>query len=148
MTTDGGFFDIHLRSLEHFANELETQLDALRRPADRLSGLAAEDLPLGRFGEADTLGAAHAAAARQMHGLLQAVRAAVGYAGGVTRTVINDYRAFDQRAADSYTTPAPGAGSAPPAGPVRPVSVTVSVAQPATITYSDATQAPQAAVGG
>ncbi len=171
MSSDSGFFEVHLQSLERFAAELEGQMDAMRPPGDRLAVLAGLRLPLGRFAEADALATRQAEAAQQMYGLLQAVREAVSFAGQVTRTVAAAYQRFDQQAAAAYGSPAsaPGSGPAstapgsvsgsPAGGPVQLVGVNVSVPQPVTVTvngpgvqtnlpvtvtYSDPAQAPQA----
>jgi hypothetical protein len=147
MSTDSGFFNVHLQSLERFANELEGQLDAMRKPSDRLGELAGQELPLGRFAEAYALGLRQLTAAQQMYGLLQAVREAVGFAGEVTRTITASYRQFDQQAAGGYA--APGTTGTGPA--VTPASVGVSVPPAASdqpVTYADPAQAPTGPVGG
>ena len=63
--TDSKFFSVHLQSLERFAQELQTQLDGLRAPLDRLAVLTQHDLALGSFGEAYGLGTHHARIADQ-----------------------------------------------------------------------------------
>jgi hypothetical protein len=95
-------FTVHLQSLEQFATELQTQLDGLAQPLDRLSGLAQGDLPLGGFAEAYALASHHRTLTDQMYGLLQAVRQAVGFAGQVTQQVTVSYQQYDQQAASGY----------------------------------------------
>jgi hypothetical protein len=147
MATDSGFFDVHLQSLDSFANELEGQLDALRKPTDRLGELAGGELPLGEFAEAYELTARHEAAAQQMYTLLAAVRQAVGFAGSVTRTVETAYRNFDQSAADRIGSAASTAPTAPAVSTSSPVTVsTTTGSATVTVTYSDPALAPQITV--
>jgi hypothetical protein len=151
-------FSVHLESLEGFAQELQTQLDGLRAPLDRLAVLNREDLALGSFGEAYGLGAHHARIAEQMYTLLQAVRQAVGFAGEVTGTVVTSYQRYDQQAAAALgpsstvqtstvptstvptstvptSTVPPGAGGAVPPT-TQPVAVQVTLSQPADVQVS------------
>ena len=128
MTADAGFFRVHLQSLDDFGQELQSQLDALRRPADRLATLSGQQLPLGDFAEANALADRHAGAIEQMTGLMRAVLAAVAFAGEVTNTVAASYQQFDQQAAAAY-------GGAATAGPT-PTAVQVSVPAPATVTVA------------
>jgi hypothetical protein len=137
MSTDSDFFAVHLQSLERFAAELESQLDAMSKPSDRLAGMAGRALPLGQFAEADALGARQMSAAEQMHGLLQAVREAVGFAGDVTRTIAAAYQRFDQQAADGYGALTPGGSPG-----TAVVGVDVAVPQPATVTVTGSGVAP------
>jgi len=137
MTTDSKFFSVHLQSLESFAQELQTQLDGLRAPLDRLAVLTQHDLALGSFGEAYGLGTHHARIAEQMYTLMQAVRQAVGFAGEVTNTVVTSYQKFDQQSAAALGTS--GAGLPGATGAVQPGASgavqpdTSGVVQPATV---------------
>jgi hypothetical protein len=108
MGTDAGFFQLHVKSLERFAAELDTQLDALRGPTDRLTVLAGTELPLGGFAEAQALGQRELTVTRQMLPLLQALRDAVAFAGEVTRAVAGQYQQFDERAVAAYGSAASG----------------------------------------
>jgi hypothetical protein len=125
MSVDSGFFSVHLQSLERFAVELETQLDGMRRPSERLAALAEQELPMGAFNEAYSLTLCELTTAEQMYALLQAVREAVGFAGEVTRTIAAAYQNFDQQAAAALGSP-----STP--GPIAQGPVT----------YSDPAKAP------
>jgi hypothetical protein len=106
-------FRVHLDSLERFVQELDTQIEGLRMPADRLAVLTERQLPLGAFGEAYELSVRHLTVADQMYSVLQAVREAVGFAGEVTRTVATAYQRFDTQATASLSTvtdPQPSVG--------------------------------------
>jgi hypothetical protein len=157
MTTDSKFFSVHLQSLESFAQELQTQLDGLRAPLDRLAVLTQQDLALGSFGEAYGLGTHHARIAEQMYTLMQAVRQAVGFAGEVTNTVVTSYQKFDQQSAAALGTSGavqlgtsgavqpgitgvgltdavpPGSTGAVQPATVQPVAVQVALSQPADV---------------
>jgi hypothetical protein len=110
MDTDNGFYREQLQSLERFGVELSAQLDALRGPSDRLGLLAGGELPLGDFAEARALALRQLTAARQMTGLLQAVREAVSFAGEVTRVLATRHEHFDRQAAAAFGAGKPQAG--------------------------------------
>ena len=149
------FFQVHLQSLVDFAKELETQLDALERPADRLAVISETPLPLGDFEEAVTLRYVHLDTAAQMRELLRKVRDALAFAENVTLAVATGYKEFDEEVAASYrstpvavvtpgsvgTVPAGAVSTGPtpagtvPAGTVQPIPVQSGPAQPA---YLDA----------
>src|SRR4029450_12012651 len=119
----GAFFQVHLQSLVDFAKELETQLDALERPADRLTVLSAAALALGGFQEAVSLRHAHLDTAAQMRELLRRVRDALAFAENVTLAVATGYEEFDLEVAASYrSTPVavvtPASSGTVPAGTV------------------------------
>jgi hypothetical protein len=127
-------FGVHLESLQSFGQELQTQLDGLRQPLDRLSQLLRQELPLGSFGEAYSLAAHHQSMAGQMYSLLQAVRQAVEFSGQVTGQVVASYQQYDQQAANALADPtAVGAG-----GSVQPVGVQVLLSQPASVQLTGA----------
>jgi len=122
-TDAGAFFQVHLQSLVDFAKELETQLDALERPADRLTVLSETPLPLGDFHEAVSLRNAHIDTAAQMRELLRRLRDALAFAENVTLAVATGYEEFDQQVANSYrSTPVavvtPASSGTVPAGTV------------------------------
>jgi hypothetical protein len=85
-----------------FAKELETQLNALERPADRLAVLSETTLPLGEFNEALALRVAHLNTVVQMRDLLRKVRDALAFAENVTLAVATGYKEFDEEVAASY----------------------------------------------
>lgn len=97
---DSSFF-VHLQSLTDFANELETQLEALQKPNDHLSDLCDQKVQLGEFAEAESLRATHDQVVTEMTDLLGQVRDAIGFAQQVTGTVANDYQQADDSAASS-----------------------------------------------
>jgi hypothetical protein len=111
-----------------FAHELEIQLEALRRPVDRLSVLSGQALALGEFDEAHSLRQRHVLAATQMHDLVSRVHDVVGFADDVTHSIADGYARSDQQIAGMFqggnqpTTSPTGtapAGTAPdPAGTV------------------------------
>jgi len=95
-------FRVHLESLTAFVAALDSQLDALGRPAGALAGLTQQPLPWGLFAEADSLGRQHEAAAAQMADLIQSVRDSIGFVRQVTRTVATQYQNYDEAVAGSY----------------------------------------------
>ena len=101
------FFRVHLQSLVDFAGELQTQLDALGRPADRLETLSATTLRPGEFVEAGDLHRQHLATAGQLRDLLRKVRDAIAFTENVTGAVAAGYQEYDDEIAAGYT----GAGT-------------------------------------
>nr|MDT0661552.1 hypothetical protein [Micromonospora sp. DSM 115978] len=101
-SADTGSFRVHLQSLVDFADELATQLDALRGPTDRLTVLGGRPLALGLFAPAVPLGQRHAGTADQMQDLLIGVRHAVAFAEEVTRTIATEYQRYDEQVAAAY----------------------------------------------
>jgi hypothetical protein len=99
---DNASFRVHLQSLVDFARELETQLEALARPVDRLSVLGGQPLALGEFDEALSLRQRHGLAAQQMHDLVSTVRDVVGFADDVTHAIANGYTQHDQQIAGAF----------------------------------------------
>jgi len=95
-------FRVHLESLQEFARELETQLEAMRKPTDSLGALRAQSMLLGDFGEAASLSNRHRAAAEQMHELLHTVREAIAFANDVTRMIAHGYADYDTGVATSF----------------------------------------------
>jgi len=97
-----GSFRVRPESLLEFARELEAQLDALQRPAERLAALGGRPLPLGQFAQAHALGQRHESVATQMRDVLAGVRDAVAFAEEVTRAVAGAYGRQDEEIAASY----------------------------------------------
>jgi hypothetical protein len=125
-------FSVHLQSLQSFGQELQTQLDGLRQPLDRLSQLLRRELPLGSFGEAYSLSGHHLSMAGQMYSLLQAVRQAVEFSGQVTGQVVASYQQYDQQAATALADPSAANPTIANLPVHLPVTVTVQ-----SFTYSD-----------
>ncbi|MDG4829496.1 hypothetical protein O7627_09295 [Solwaraspora sp. WMMD1047] len=124
-TADTGSFRVHLQSLVDFARELENQLDALRRPADRLTVLGGRPLALGQFVPALPMAQRHVATADQMQDLLVGVRHAVAFAEEVTRTIATEYARHDEQIAASFRSLGTEAVVPTPAGGTVYVSQTV-----------------------
>jgi hypothetical protein len=147
-----GTFSVHLQALQQFEQELQTQLEGLTKPLDRIASVAQSEPPLGSFPEGQTLAARHLAVASQMYTVLQAVRQAVAFAGEVTKTVTATYQKFDGHAASnlgfmdqsqlaSYAnTLDPGVVGPNTLGQTttgaRPIAIQISSDQPANITVT------------
>ncbi|WP_425484912.1 hypothetical protein [Amycolatopsis anabasis] len=84
-----------------FVRELETQLHGMAKPNDFLRTLVTESMPLGEFGEAKSLSAAHFEAVTEMQGLLDQVKGALTFAQDVTTTVADGYEHADRTVADA-----------------------------------------------
>ncbi len=95
-------FQVHLRSLQEFARELEAQFEAARKPFDDVSSLNGAQLPLGEFSEAAALRERHRVAVNQMRDLIDAVRSAISFATDVTKTISESYEAYDDHIAGLY----------------------------------------------
>ncbi|QWF78133.1 hypothetical protein [Amycolatopsis sp. CA-230715] len=87
---------VHLQSLDDFVRELETQLEGMAKPGERLGDLGERAPLFGEFGEASSLARAHQAAVAEMQGLLEQVKGAITFAREVTTTVADGYAQADQ----------------------------------------------------
>jgi hypothetical protein len=96
-------FQIHLRSLTDFAQELTTQLAGMAQAAGQLETLAGGDLPLGQFGEAVMLSRAHHDAVADMATIVDQALQAIDFAEDVTLTVASSYEVADRQVASSLT---------------------------------------------
>ncbi|MGW0431706.1 hypothetical protein ACWDV4_04020 [Micromonospora sp. NPDC003197] len=95
-------FRVHLESLQEFARELETQLEAMRKPTDNLGLLRVQPMLLGDFVEASSLSDRHRTAVEQMHELLHTVREAIAFANDVTHMIADGYADYDFGVATSF----------------------------------------------
>jgi hypothetical protein len=94
-------FYVHLSSLQAFARELQTQLDATLAPMEALATLSGQQPQYGAFTEAYLLGESQQAAIEEMYGLLSQVKQAISFAESVTNTVATGYQQADQDVASS-----------------------------------------------
>lgn len=96
-------FQIHLRSLTDFAQELTTQLTGMAQTAGQLDTLAGGNVPLGEFGEAVMLSRVHQEAVADMTTIVEQARQAIDFAEDVTHTVASSYEAADRQVANTLT---------------------------------------------
>jgi hypothetical protein len=105
MTTDARSFDVYLRDLRRFAQELQAQaegLEARRGDLDTVGSLSNHQGVLGDFGEADALADVHARALKQVRALYTEVHEMIGFADAVARDVADRYQQYDGVAGDGY----------------------------------------------
>jgi ElaB/YqjD/DUF883 family membrane-anchored ribosome-binding protein len=91
-----GSVSANLHALRGFAKELEHQIEALLSTRDDVGALAAAQIRLGNFAEADLLLARFKASIEQMRSLLEKVRDAIAFASQVSVTVANTLEGADQ----------------------------------------------------
>lgn len=144
----GGSFQVHLQSLNDFAQRLAEQLEVVQRSAQTAAVFnQPPDLPLGAFAEAFSVGEDHADEVTGVAGLMAKIAQSIDFARSVTTLVAQRYAALDSGGAQSIgsvvgglpATPAPF-GTAATGFPLPtvyglPVNSGYPTAQPAQPSY-------------